>query len=84
MNTNIPESHYIKEGVKNGTIFSTPVHIDYVNENNIYLGYAKIFYDTLEQSDTLLIKKIVDDTLGNITTSYAYGTWANRATLIYI
>ena len=84
MDRKVPEAYYIKEGTRVGSIFSSPIKVDYVNENNIYLGYTYFEYESLAQSEKLLIKNITDDTVGNITIRYAYGAWADRETLTYI
>lgn len=84
MDKQVPEAYYVKEGVRTGLAFASPVKIDCVDDTDVFLGYAKFYYDTLEQSETLLIKRVTDDTLGNITIRHAYGEWADRTTLTYI
>lgn len=83
MNRIAPESYYTTEATRVGFIFANPAKIDYVNENNIYMGFAKISYETLDQYGTMLIKNITDDTIGGIVVRYAYGAWGDRATLTY-
>lgn len=75
------EATFVTEGNNVSKIFGTPIYIDTADTENIYLGYGRI-NEELDKDTELLIKKI--NVNGDIITMYyAYGEWANRATLQY-
>ena len=84
MNRSHPESYYIQDGVAKAKIFGSPLLVDEVDSTLTYIGYANIDKTTLIPEEMLLIKKVEDNGIGQITMSHAYGEWENRSTLTYI
>ena len=78
----LPDSYNMQEGVQYGLAFASPNYIDSADADNIYLGYCRVLPDLTKDDTTLLIVNVV--TTNDVTIkSYAYGAWADRATLQY-
>lgn len=81
LNSRIPDSYFIQEGVSLGNILGLPIYTDATDDSNTYIGYCKIGQN-LDKDEICLICKI--NINNNVTTKYfAYGKWEDRTILEY-
>ena len=78
----VPDSYNTQEGTQLAFTFASPNYIDATDADNIYLGYCKVLPNLTKDDAELLIVNVVTNN-GITIKSYAYGAWADRATLQY-